>query len=142
LHIDPIEEFEVVTHDIIGDQLELANGTKLPLSKAVRAGDFIFLSGQLALDAHGRLVGEDIETQTRQCIENIRAILALTNCDLSNVVKSTIWLVDKSDFSGFNKTYAEYFKTDPPARSAIGSALMLRGARVEIEVIAFSPRLT
>jgi enamine deaminase RidA (YjgF/YER057c/UK114 family) len=48
LHIDPIEEFEVVTHDIIGDQLELANGTKLPLSKAVRAGDFIFLSGQLA----------------------------------------------------------------------------------------------
>lgn len=101
-----------------------------------------FCLGSLLLDAHRRLVGEDIETQTRQCIENIRAILALTNCALSSVVKSTIWLVDKSDFSGFNKAYAAYFKTDPPARSAICSALMLRSARVEIEVIAFSPRLT
>ncbi|MDA0823330.1 MAG: RidA family protein [Proteobacteria bacterium] len=132
----------MVTHEIIGDPLELPDGTKLPLSKAVRAGDFIFLAGQLALDSRGRLHGENIEIQTRQSIENIRAILALTNCDLSNVVKSTVWLVDKSDFSGFNKVYAEYFKTDPPARSTICSALMLRGALVEIEVVAFNPRPT
>jgi 2-iminobutanoate/2-iminopropanoate deaminase len=132
----------VVAHEIIGDPLELPDGTKLPLSKAVRAGDFIFLAGQLALDSRGRLHGENIEFQTRQCIENIREILALTNCDLSNVVKSTVWLVDKSDFSGFNKVYAEYFETDPPARSTICSALMLRGALVEIEVVAFNPRPT
>ncbi|MFT4562855.1 MAG: 2-iminobutanoate/2-iminopropanoate deaminase [Gammaproteobacteria bacterium] len=132
----------MIAHEIIGDRLALADGTKLPLSKAVRAGDFVFLSGQLALDSQGRLNGDDIETQTRQCIENIQVILALANCDLGNIIKSTVWLVNKSDYSGFNRIYAEFFKTDFPTRSAICSTLMLPGALVEIEVVAFGPGST
>ena len=128
-----------MNHEIIGGQLTLGNGTKLPLSKAARAGDFVFLSGQLALGDDGKLRGADIESQTRQCIENIKTMLADAGCDLTNVVKATVWLIDRSDFPGFNKTYAEYFNSDPPTRSAVCSQLMLPGALVEIEVVAYRP---
>ena len=126
-------------HEIIGGQLQLGNGTKLPLSKAARAGDFIFLSGQLALGEDGQLFGDDIATQTTRCIENIRAILAQADCDLSDIVKATIWLVERRDFVGFNKVYAEYFPNNPPARSTVCSELMMPGALVEIEVVAYRP---
>jgi len=124
-------------HEIIGGQISLADGTKFPISKAVRAGDFVFLAGQIAFGEDGKLHGEDIETQTRQCIENIQTMLAQTGCELGNIVKATVWLVDKNDFSGFNNVYAEYFNNNPPVRSAVRSDLMLPDALVEIEVVAY-----
>jgi reactive intermediate/imine deaminase len=127
-----------MAHDIIGGPLTLADGTVLPLSKGTRAGGFIFLSGQLGLGRDGRLTGEDIESQTRQCLENVRELLESAGCDLSHVVKTTVWLVDTGDFRGFNRVYAEFFPDKPPARSTVCSALMLPGARVEIEVIAYA----
>ena len=127
-------------HELIGGQLSLPNGTKLPLSKAARAGDFVFLSGQLAMNADGKLVGDDIGTQTKQILENIKSLLAEAGCDLSDVVKATVWLVDTKDFAGFNEVYAQYFQQNPPPRSAVCSALMLPGALVEIEVLAYNPK--
>lgn len=126
-------------HEIIGGQLVLGNGSKLPLSKATQAGDFIFLSGQLALGDDGQLSGDDITTQTTRCLENIRAILSQADSDLSDVVKTTIWIVERRDFAGFNKVYAEFFPNNPPARSTVCSALMMPDALVEIEVVAYRP---
>ena len=126
-------------HKLIGGQLSLPNGTKLPLSKAARAGDFVFLSGQLGLGPDGKLAGEDVKAQTRQTIENIKSLLAEAGCELSDVMKATVWLTNTGDFAAFNEVYAEYFSTNPPPRSAVCSALMLPGALVEIEVVAYHP---
>jgi len=128
-----------MAHKIIGGQLKLADGRCLPLSKAVRAGDFVMLSGQLGLDAGGRLVGEDIETQTAQCLANIREILRDAGCTLDQVVKSTVWLVNREDFAPFNAIYASHFPSQSPVRSTVVCGLVLPGALVEIEVIAYAP---
>lgn len=129
-----------MNHEIIGGQLALADGTKLPLSKASRAGDFVFLSGQLGMGSDGKLVGDDIESQTKQTLENIKALLGTAGCDLTDVVKATVWLVNTSDFGKFNQVYAEYFPANPPPRSAVCSSLVIPGGLVEIEVVAYSPR--
>ncbi len=126
-------------HEIIGGALCLADGKPLPLSKAVRAGDFVFLSGQLGLSAQGQLAGSSIETQTRQALHNISGILAEAGASLAQVIKSTVWLVERSDFSRFNQIYAEYFPHQPPARSTVVCGLVLTGALVEIEVVAYAP---
>lgn len=110
----------------------------VPLSPAVRAGDFIFVSGQVPVDASGSPVGGDIAKQTRQSLENVKAALALAGADMSDVVKTMVWLQDARDFGGFNKTYAEYFSTNPPARSTAESRLMI-DIKVEIEAIAYKP---
>ena len=109
-----------------------------PFAKAVRAGDFVFISGQLPMGPDGQIVQGSIETQTRQVLENIKAVLAETGCELSDVVKNTIWLEQERDFAGFNKVYAEYFGENPPARATVGSTLML-DARLEIETLAYKP---
>lgn len=124
---------------IIGGSLTLADGTTLPLSKAMRAGDFVFLSGQLGLTAQGHLAGPGIEAQTRQCVKNISTLLAEAGCKLEHVIKATVWLVDRTDFAHFNHVYAEYFGHQPPVRSTVVSDLVLPGALVEIEVIAYAP---
>ena len=126
-------------HKIIGGQLALADGTKLPISKAVRAGDYVFLSGQLGLGADGKLVGDDISSQTKQTMENIKNLLADAGCELENVIKATVWLVDTKDFVAFNKVYSEYFSQNPPARSAVCSSLVIPGGLVEVEVLAYKP---
>lgn len=126
-------------HEIIGGALTLADGKPLPLSKAVRAGDFLFLSGQLGLNAQGVLAGDSIEVQTRQALQNISAILAEAGSSLAQVVKSTVWLVDGADFPRFNPIYAEFFAHHPPVRSTVVSGLVLKGALVEIEVLAYAP---
>jgi 2-iminobutanoate/2-iminopropanoate deaminase len=128
-----------MAHKIIGGQLKLADGRCLPLSKAVRAGDFVMLSGQLGLDVNGSLVGDDIETQTTQCLHNIREILREAGCTLDQVVKSTVWLVNRDDFGRFNAIYASHFPAHPPVRSTVVCGLVLPGALVEIEVIAYAP---
>ena len=109
-----------------------------PFAKAVRAGDFVFISGQLPMGPDGQIVQGSIETQTRQVLENIKAVLAETGCELSDVVKNTIWLEQERDFADFNKVYAEYFGENPPARATVGSTLML-DARLEIETLAYKP---
>ncbi|MGD9601912.1 MAG: RidA family protein [Gammaproteobacteria bacterium] len=126
-------------HEVIGGALTLADGKPLPLSKAIRAGDYIFLSGQLGLNAQGQLAGSTIETQTRQALHNVCAILDEAGASLSHVVKSTVWLVERGDFARFNQIYAEFFANQPPVRSTVVSGLVLPGALVEIEVLAYAP---
>jgi reactive intermediate/imine deaminase len=123
-------------HDIIGGNFTLADGTPLPLSKATRAGDLVFLSGQLGFDSSGALP-EGVALQTECCVKNIANILEEASLDLSNVIKATVWLTDLNDFGAFNKVYKSAFPDSPPARSTVCSQLALRGALVEIEVIAY-----
>jgi 2-iminobutanoate/2-iminopropanoate deaminase len=110
----------------------------VPLSPAVRAGDFVFISGQVPFDAKGGLVSGDIETQTRQVFENLQAALALAGATLADVVKTTVWLADRADFVAFNHVYGEYFPQKPPARSTLEARFMI-DIRVEIEAIAYAP---
>lgn len=123
----------------IGGQLTLSGGAKLPFSRAVRAGDLVFVSGQMATDSTGRMVDGGIEAQTRQVLENIKAVLAEAGCTLADVVKCTCWIDDARDFGRFNATYAEFFPNDPPARSTTVCQLVLDG-KLEVEAIAYKPR--
>ena len=123
--------------EVIGEPF-IIEGTRLPFSKAIRAGDFVFASGQVPL-RDGALVGGSIEDQTRAAMDNVKEVLAEAGCGLRDVVKSTVWLADAADFAAFNKAYAEYFADDPPARSTVESRLMV-DVKVEIEVIAYRPR--
>ena len=111
---------------------------KVPLSPAVRAGDFIFISGQTPFGPKGENVGGTIEVQTRQVLDNVKAALALAGAELSDVVKTTVWLADARDFSAFNGVYAAYFPAEPPARTTAESRLMA-DIKVEIEAIAYKP---
>ncbi|WP_129626378.1 RidA family protein [Candidatus Oscillochloris fontis] len=110
-----------------------------PYSQAVRAGDFIFLSGQLAIDpATSQMVEGDVAAMTRQIFANISAILTAAGSSLEKVVKATVFLVDMGDFATMNAAYAEFFTVNPPARSTIQVARLPRDARIEIEVIALA----
>jgi len=111
---------------------------RLPFSPAVRAGDFVFVSGQVAFDAEKKLVPGGIEAQTRQTLKNIADILASAGCALSDVVKCTVWLDDARDFPAFNKVYSEHFPGVKPARSTVECRLMI-DAKIEIEAIAYKP---
>lgn len=109
----------------------------VPLSPAVRAGDFVFVSGQVPV-VGGTVVEGGIAAETRAVLENLRAALALAGCELSDVVKTTVWLRDRADFAAFNAAYAEFFPHDPPARSTAESRLMIDIA-VEVEAVAYKP---
>ena len=125
-------------HKIIGTPMQLPNGNTLPLSRAVKAGDFLFLSGQLGVDDNFNLA-DGIFEQTRLCINNMLGILETASMNLDNVIKTTVWLTNVNDFADFNQVYAELFpQNTPPARSTVCSALAIPGALVEIEAIAFS----
>ncbi len=109
----------------------------LPLSPAVRAGDFVFVSGQVPV-VDGKVVEGGIAAETRAVLGNVRAALRLAGCELSDVVKTTVWLRDRDDFPAFNTAYAEFFPENPPARSTAESRLMIDIA-VEIEAVAYRP---
>lgn len=109
----------------------------VPLSPAVRAGDFVYVSGQVPV-VDGKIVGADIGEQTTQVLKNVSAALALAGCEMSDVVKTTVWLKHAEDFAGFNAAYASFFPKDPPARSTAESRLMI-DILVEIEAIAYKP---
>ena len=111
-------------------------GRSLPFTKAVRAGDFIFVSGQVPMGADGEIVDGSITTQTRQTIENVKAILKELGLGLEHVVKATVWLSDTRDFWPFNKVYLEYFGAALPARSCVRADMMV-DCKVEIEVVAY-----
>ena len=123
--------------ELIGDPLVI-NGRRLSLSRAVRAGDFVFLTGQVPMQNGAVMTHGSIEDQTRAVLDEIIATLALAGCDRTDVVKSMVWLTSRDDFSGFNAVYADYFPENPPARSAIVNDLLV-DVKVEIEVIAYKP---
>ena len=93
----------------------------------------------MAIDASGQLVDGGIEVQTRQVMDNIKAILAEAGCTMADVVKCTCWIDDPRDFGRFNAVYREYFGDDPPARSTVRSQLVLDG-KLEVEAIAYTPQ--
>lgn len=110
----------------------------VPLAKAVKAGGMLYLSGAVGFDADGNVVGPDIESQTRQTLENIKNTLESLGSSMDKVVKSTVFLTNIEDFAAMNKVYATFFSKDaPPARSTVGVAALARpDLIVEIEVIA------
>ena len=124
---------------IIGDPL-IINGRKLSLSKAVRAGDFVYLTGQVPMKNGVVITEGSIEEQTRIVLDEIKDTLLEAGCELQDVVKAMVWLKDREDFSGFNAIYGEYFDHEPPARSAVVSDLLV-DVLVEVEVVAYKPEL-
>ena len=122
---------------IIGRPLEIG-GRVLTLSRAIRAGDFVFLTGQIPMQDGVPMTTGTIEDQTRAVLEDIKATLAQAGCALEDVVKSMVWLRSRADFPGFNAVYGEYFPVEPPTRSAVVSDLLV-DARVEVEVVAYRP---
>jgi len=111
-----------------------------PYSQAIRAGELVFCSGQIALDpASGELVGGgDVAAEARQVLANLTAVLKAAGVGPDRVVKTTIFLVDMGDFAVVNRVYAETFGAEPPARSTVEVRRLPRDARVEIEAIAIS----
>ena len=110
-----------------------------PYSQGIRAGSFVFLSGQIPLVRDtGKFVEGMIKEQTEQVIANIKALLAVQGLDLSDVVKATVFLADMNEFAAMNEVYSTHFTGTPPARSTVQVARLPRDARVEIEVIAMA----
>lgn len=108
-----------------------------PYSQAVRVGNFVFTAGQLGLvPGTKEFAGPDVESQTRQALENLKAILEAAGSSLRHVVKTTVFLQDLGEFARMNAVYGEYFPEEPPARSTVQVAALPMGARVEIEAIA------
>ncbi|MFH1597283.1 MAG: Rid family detoxifying hydrolase [Pseudomonadota bacterium] len=105
-------------------------------TQALAVGPLVFVSGQIPLDAQGRLVAGDIVIQTCQVIANLKAILAAAGLTLKDVVKTTVFLADLADFQEFNRAYGEFFPQHPPARTTIQAAGLPRGVSVEIDAIA------
>ena len=109
-------------------------------SPGIRAGDFVFVSGQGPLDpVNGQIVGTTIEEQTKRTLENVKAILEAAGCTMDDVVKSTVHLLDIKMFDRFNKTYSEYFKDPKPTRTTVQSGLW-SNILVEIDVIAYKAK--
>ncbi|MDB4922641.1 RidA family protein [Mucilaginibacter sp.] len=109
-----------------------------PYSQAVAAGNFVFLSGQIALNpTTGQLVTDDIKTETKQVMENIKAILIEAGIDFGNIVKASIFLTDMQNFAQVNDVYGTYFQDAFPARETVQVAGLPKGVNVEITVTAF-----
>lgn len=114
-------------------------GSKAPFSPAVRAGDFIFVSGQIGLGPDGR-PPKSMAVAARAAMDGVRGALRSAGADLRDVVKCTVFLVDMSQWDEFNAVYVTYFARDRlPARSALGAAALALGASVEVECVAFKP---
>jgi reactive intermediate/imine deaminase len=126
-----------IEKQVFGEPL-LIDGRKMSLSKAVRAGDFVFLTGQIPMRDGAPMTDGTIDDQTRACIEAIRDTLQQAGCELGDVVKSMVWLKNRADFPRFNEVYAEYFTDAPPVRSAIVSDFLV-DILVEIECVAYKP---
>jgi 2-iminobutanoate/2-iminopropanoate deaminase len=111
---------------------------RVPLSQAIKAGDWVFASGQLGLDvATGKLVPGGIAAETRQVCENLKAVLEAAGSSLDKVVKVTIYMADLAELMAMNEVFSRYFPVDPPARTTFQCVALVGGARVEIEATAF-----
>ena len=110
-----------------------------PYSQAIKAGGFVFLSGQVAFDpATGQLVEGDVAKQTARVLENLKAIAEAAGSSLEKAVKATVYLKDMNDFAAMNEVYARYLSVNPPARSTVEVARLPRDVRVEIDLIALA----
>ncbi|SHM27275.1 2-iminobutanoate/2-iminopropanoate deaminase [Caldanaerovirga acetigignens] len=108
-----------------------------PYSQAIMVGDFLFASGQIAINpVTGEIVEGGIEAQTRQVMENVKNILQAAGMDFSNVVKTTVFITNMDNFGKVNEIYAAYFGENPPARSCVEVSRLPKGALIEVEVIA------
>lgn len=117
----------------------IPNAPKYPFSPAIRAGDYIFVSGQGGfVDAEGREI-KGIEAQTRQCLENMKVVLAAAGCSMDDVVKVTVFLGNVNDFAKMNQVYQSYFPEDHPARSTAKTGLVMPSMLIEMECIAYCP---
>jgi 2-iminobutanoate/2-iminopropanoate deaminase len=122
--------------------ITVPNALKLPFSPAIKAGDYVFVSGQIGfMDTNGKEV-KGIEAQTRQCLENIKQVLQVAGLSLNDIVKVTVFLGDGSHFAKMNEVYQSYFPKDYPARSTIMTSMFIPNMLVEIECIAYSPKTT
>ena len=110
-----------------------------PYSQAVRVGDLLFTAGQIPLRPDGTLAGGDIQAQTRQVMENLKAILDSAGTSFEHVVKTTCFLRDMDDFPGFNEEYGRSFGDRPPARSTVQVARLPKNVAVEIDLVAYVP---
>lgn len=127
-----------MTVELLGTAPLASDRLARPLSPAVRAGDFVFVSGQVPTDDAGQVVVGGIEAQTRQVFKNLESALALAGCSLEDVCKVSVWLDDARDFGSFNRVYMECFGTHRPARSTVESRLTI-DAKVEIDATAYKP---
>jgi 2-iminobutanoate/2-iminopropanoate deaminase len=110
---------------------------RVPLSQAIKAGDWVFASGQLGMSPRtGRLAEGGIEAETKQVCENLKAVLEAAGSSLARVVKVTIYMADLGELTAMNEVFSSYFPKDPPARTTFQAAGLVAGARVEIEAIA------
>jgi 2-iminobutanoate/2-iminopropanoate deaminase len=108
----------------------------LPFSEAVRFGNLLFLAGQVGLDGSGKLVSGGVGRETRQAMENIRAVLERHGSSLDRILKITVMLADIDEWDAMNVEYVKFFPAHLPARSAFGTSGLALGARVEIECVA------
>ena len=107
-----------------------------PYSQAISAGNMIFISGQIPLSPEtGELAGPDLAAQTHQVLKNMQAILDAADCTISQIVKTTVYMTDLSEFASFNKIYGEWLGTHAPARSTVQVAALPKGSKIEIEAI-------
>lgn len=123
--------------EVVGDPVVIG-GRTLSLSRAIRAGDFIFLTGQIPFKNGEVMTTGTIEEQTIAVLDEIKKTLSIAKCDLEDVVKAMVWLTKKEYFPGFNSVFSKYFPKDPPARSAVVNELLV-DVKVEVEVIAYKP---
>lgn len=114
-----------------------APGAIGPYSQAIKAGGFVFVSGQIPIDpSTGQFVAGGVAEQTEQVLKNLSAVLEASGTSLARVVKTTVFLADMSDFAAMNEVYGRFFKNEPPARATVAAAGLPRDARVEIELVA------
>ena len=108
-----------------------------PYSQGIKAGGFVFVSGQVAIDpATQQVIQGDVKAQTERVCQNLKAILEAAGTDLESVVKSTVFLRSMADFAAMNEVYGRYFKNEPPARSTVAVVGLPKDVQVEIDVIA------
>jgi 2-iminobutanoate/2-iminopropanoate deaminase len=118
--------------------ITLPDAPKLPFSPAIRAGDYIFVSGQIGhIDAGGKEV-KGIEAQVKQCLENMKRVLVAAGSSLDDVVKVTVFLRNEKDFAKMNEVYQSYFTKDQPARSTVIAGLVMPSMLIEMDCIAYS----
>ena len=118
-------------------QTELAPAAIGPYSQAIRIGDFLYTSGQIALDPKsGKFLSGEIKEETEQTLRNISAILQADGLELENVIKTTVYLCDLNDFVQMNQIYEKYFSKNKPARACVQVAALPKGAKIEIDAIA------
>lgn len=118
-------------------QTELAPAAIGPYSQAIRIGDFLYTSGQIALDPKsGKFLSGEIKEETEQTLKNISAILQADGLELENVIKTTVYLSDLNDFVQMNQIYEKYFSKNKPARACVQVAALPKGAKIEIDAIA------